>query len=366
MHVLANVGRAVALLAASGVCVAAFPVTSIEPKADAIVIGTVTTRSETSDSVSFDINVERVLKGNPNLQWAHVYHPWNGRVVSGPPDTTIDVKIRGIWFLKGTRSSQWDVLAVNGPDGMIRSFFWPVAAVLPTPYRYPPGSPLLDTLVFEMAAGVESEGIAPASMLDTLTSLNTPVARVVRARFLSSPRTAFRSIGLAALLARGEQGALTQLINMWPSIANDPSHEWVISALRDSFRDVSIDSVQQLVEFAQASSTPPELRSAAVMALASIHTKESLPFLASLLSSSDPEERMRGLFGLSSFANGCPPQTPENVTSGDYLQFKYPSLYRTKETIAEFAFRPGPADQESQLVSFWLDWWNNNKASLTN
>jgi hypothetical protein len=249
---------------------------------------------------------------------------------------------------------------------MIRSFVWPVAAVLPTPYRYPAGTPVLDTLVFEMAGGLESEATAPESMLDTLASLNTPAARVVRLRFLNSQRSGFRCIGLAAILTRGEQGAITQLVQTWPSIATDPSREWVISALRDSFRDLSPDSVLRLVELAKADSTPPELRTATVRALTAIHTKESLQFLASLLSSSDPEVRMRGVFGLSSFANGCPPQTSDNVTSGDYLQFKYPSPYRTKDTIAAFAFRRGPADQESQLVSFWLDWWDRNKVSLTN
>jgi len=35
-----------------------------------------------------------------------------------------------------------------------------------------------------------------------------------------------------------------------------------------------------------------------------------------------------------------------------------------KDRIANFGFRRGPADKESQLVSFWLGWWNANKASI--
>ena len=92
-------------------------------------------------------------------------------------------------------------------------------------------------------------------------------------------------------------------------------------------------------------------------ALAAIHTRETLPFLATLLTSSDSEERMKGVFGLSSFANGCPSQTPANVASMGYLQFSNPSPYRTPATIANFGFLSAPTVQEGQLVSFWLSWW---------
>jgi hypothetical protein len=61
-------------------------------------------------------------------------------------------------------------------------------------------------------------------------------------------------------------------------------------------RDPTPSSVQQLIELASLS---PEMREAVVHAVSSIHTKESLPFLASLLTSADASERARGVFGLS-------------------------------------------------------------------
>jgi hypothetical protein len=73
---------------------------------------------------------------------------------------------------------------------------------------------------------------------------------------------------------------------------------------------------------------------------------------------------MRGVFGISSFVNGCPMQTAENVKSMQYLQCEQATPYKNKETAANFAFRRGPADQEYRVVAFWLDWWNRNKASL--
>lgn len=93
-------------------------------------------------------------------------------------------------------------------------------------------------------------------------------------------------------------------------------------------------------------------------ALAAIHTKEALAFLASLLNSGDSEEQERAVYGVSAFANGCPIQTRENVVSMAYLQCDQPRPYRTSETIANFGFRPGPPDEESALASFWKAWWN--------
>lgn len=134
------------------------------------------------------------------------------------------------------------------------------------------------------------------------------------------------------------------------------SRSFALSALRNDFRATDAASIQQLAILAETPSIDPEVRAAAVRALSSIHTKEALPFLASLLSSADAEEARRGVFGLSSFANGCPPQTPDNVKSMDYLQFKNPSPYRTKETMSAFLSPNGPSAQ----VAFWQQWWKQH------
>ena len=93
-----------------------------------------------------------------------------------------------------------------------------------------------------------------------------------------------------------------------------------------------------------------------------MHTQETLSFLAGLLGSPDPYEQGRAVYGMSSFANGCPPQTPDNVKSLDYLVFKDPAPYRTKETVANFAFGgddvAGNSPGSKRLASFLLDWWN--------
>jgi len=65
------------------------------------------------------------------------------------------------------------------------------------------------------------------------------------------------------------------------------------------------------------------------------------------------------MFGLSLFANGVP-QTPDNVVSLAYLQIPASAPYETADTVANFGFRRGPADQEAALVSFWTSWWSEH------
>jgi hypothetical protein len=75
---------------------------------------------------------------------------------------------------------------------------------------------------------------------------------------------------------------------------------------------------------------------------------------------------MNAIIGLSSFANGCPPQTPENLASMEYIQFKNPSAYRTEQTMGAFAFGPVESERESELAAFWSAWWDQHKAEIMN
>ena len=161
-------------------------------------------------------------------------------------------------------------------------------------------------------------------------------------------------MGLAGLLERNDPDAIVQLAKIWPALGSVPQRSRVLFSLSDSFRDQSAALVRQLAGLVQTSSA--ELRTAAIAALATIHSREALPVLASLLESADPAERMKGIFGISSFANGCLSQTPDNVGSLAYIVLPASAPYQTAETIANFGFRRGPDDEEARLVSFWSSW----------
>jgi hypothetical protein len=199
-----------------------------------------------------------------------------------------------------------------------------------------------------------------AVLLDAFRSMNSPAAQAVVATCVASASPGFQAIGVAGGLERGTPETVHRLAQLWPAINADSDAPDVVCALGDSWRDTAPAGVQQLAALATATTSGSEFRAAAVRALASIHTQEALPFLATLLNSSDPDEQERAVYGLSAFANGCPIQTNDNAVNMAYLQCDQPTPYRTADTIANFGFRPGPPDQEAALVSFWQAWWNDH------
>ena len=341
-------------------------ITDLAARADAIVVGSIETRIDTQDSVSFDLLIERVIKGESITSPVHVNHSWRRRVllpITFP--SQIDMHIEGIWFLRRT-AGDWDILSAAGPDGLMPSLYLPAVPVVPTFYQYSSSTSIPDKVVLEVAAALRAGDLHPETLLYALGSRDSPAANMALTDFLQAPNVAFRSVALASLLTRGKSGSVGKLSEMWSTIREDTSKSYVIAAIRDSFRDTTPSSVQQMVAIADTPEIDADLRGAVVHALVSIHSKEALPFLASLLSSQDPNEQMNAVIGLSSFANGCPMQTPANVTSMDYIQFRNPSPYRTRQTIAAFAFGPVTSERESELVAFWTEWWNQNRAIMFN
>jgi hypothetical protein len=334
-------------------------------RADAIVIGTIDAGTETDQNVSFDLSVVRVLKGKDIPSRVHVSHAWIRRGITFPSGpSAIDLPMHGVWLLTKTTGDTWDVLVVNGPDGILPNLCLPAAEQLPVPYQYSSSAAVVEKLVLEVGAGVQSAKIAPEQFLYSLGGLSSSAVDRILSDFLQSSSISFQTVGVSGLLSRNAPGSVSKLAKMWPVVRQSPNKSLIISALRDSFRDTSPESVQHLVVLANDPSSGQELRAAAIWALKAMHTKESVPFLASLLSSSDPGERVNAVIGLSSFANGCPVQTPANVASMEYMEFKKPSPYRTAETIAAFAFGPVDSERESELTAFWTGWWNEHKAGF--
>lgn len=334
-------------------------------KADIIVVGSIASGTETDQNVSFDLSVIRVIKGNDIPQQLHVNHDWMRRGAMVPAGSmTIDFHTPGIWLLKKTTGDNLDVLPGNEPDGILTNLCLPAVEQLPSAYQYLSSVSVAEKVVLEAGAGVQKSMVAPLQFLDSLGDVNSPTVDRILTGFLQSPDPSFRVVGLSGLLVRNAPGSVSKLVQMWPTNRDNHYTPLVISAVRNSFRDTSPESVQQLVAMANDPSSTGDLRAAIIWALKAMHTKESIPFLASLLSSKDASERMDAVIGISSFANGCPAQTPANVASMEYMHFTNPSPYRTPETIAAFAFGPVTSEREAELVDFWTGWWNKNKAGF--
>ncbi len=333
----------------------------LSTNANAVVVGSVTSRVEGLSQVSFTIEVARVLSGSVPGASVSVVHSWAG-LLRGPA-RVLNQPLYGIWFLRSNAPGSWDVLTAR-PLGVrtILGLFLPASPTPPSgPYAYRPGTPVLDALVYEVAAGVQWANEDPALLVDAFDSTDVPAVEAVLNTCLASADPGFKAVGLAGMLERQRPGVIEQLVRLWPAISGDPHWRYVASALRDSWRDPTPDAVRQLTSMAMAAPVGDEARVAAVGALAAIHTKETLPFLAGLLSSGDPIEQAQAVYGLSSFANGCPMKTRGNIVSMAYLQCDQPGVYKTRDTVANFGFRVGTAEQQSALVSFWQAWWDNHR-----
>ena len=326
-----------------------------------IAVGTMPSRTESATDVSFDLSIQRILKGPAVPGVINVSHNWARKniVISDTPTITVVDTVVGIWCLTPAPSAgAWDVEPINGPDGLFISMFLPAAAVLPAVYAHQAQSvPLADTLFFELAAGAEVAGWNPSAAIGAAHRVQNSSLQFVAGRFLASPNPDFQIAGLAALIPL-QPSAINSVSRLWPSISSNPHRYDLVVAIRETFRDPSPGSIEQLIQLASLS---PEMREAAIHAISSIHTQASLPFLASLLVSSDPKEQARGVFGLSSFANVCPAVTPANVVSMEYLRCAKNGPYSTTDTIAHFATPGTPGDE---VVSFWVNWWRQNQAAL--
>jgi hypothetical protein len=366
-NVLQGIARVAVAGAACLVIASGAGLDYLASQANAVVVGSVAARTESANQVAFTINIDRVLSGSSPGSTVNVVHPWASAMRR--PQLSSSQLLYGMWFLKQGTAGGWDVLTARPSQGTgtVFSLFVPALLTPPTapPYGYAAGTSLDDKLAYEVAAGVaaapaQSVDADPTILLDALGSMNSPAAQHVLAVCEGSPNPALQAVGVAGSLQRALPGAMQSLVELWPTISSDPRVSYVLSALRDSWRDPTPAGVQQLASLAAGGLAGSDPRAAAVRALAAIHTKESLPFLAMLLSSADPDEQVRAIYGLSSFANGCPGQTADNVVSMAYLQCDQPSTYKTQGTVANFAFRSGTPEQEATLVSFWQSWWDNH------
>jgi hypothetical protein len=359
------IARAFAFLAVSVSWLPGAGVDYLSQQSGAVFVGSVSTRVETPTQVSFTVNVVRVLSGSVPSLAVNIVHQWAGSLRTASA-VTIDQPLYGIWFLNGgSLGHPWDVLTARPSMGVriILGLFLPAST---TPPMIAAGTSSLDNILHEVAAGVQSAPAGspdgdPTILLDAFGSTDTPAVRTMIAAGLASDNPGYQAVSLAGGLARGLPGMIHELSALWPQINGDRHAMYVVSALRDSWRDTTPAEVQDAASL--AASAPPGsngLRAAAVRALAAIHTPGTLPFLATLLSSADPSEQERAVYGLSSFANGCPVQSPRNAASMAYLECNQPSSYTTADTLANFGFRQGLPAQEAPLVAYWQTWWNGH------
>lgn len=329
----------------------------LEQSADLIVVGEAGGESHPGAPESFLIDVRRVVKGDPALSGERI--TVNSSVVQYAAGA-------GIWFLKAAPTG-WQLFPVIDGDVPFFSTFFPgPTGPLPGTWARSPDAPLSDKLASELGAAMEDANPVPAQFIflenGLLDQLKSPVVQLIYRRLSMSAKPAQREAGLGGMLRAGNAAALT-------SAAQTPfafrENGLLLSTLRREFRATDADSVDALGQLATSPNLSPALRQAASHALAAIHTRAALPYLATLLDDSDAALRVEAIGGMGSFANGLAVQTSGNASTLPWLQRPADAPYKTAETLANFGVgRLAIERNESAYLSFWRAWWSQNRAAL--
>jgi hypothetical protein len=190
---------------------------------------------------------------------------------------------------------------------------------------------------------------------------DSPSVRQLFRQFANSANPAVKALGIAELVRRGDSSALHQLEAETAVLAEASESTLIVHSLA-MVRDSNPETIRALSRLAASGSKIEGLNLAAARALRSMHTEQTLPYLASLLDSDDPNMRAEGVLGLSFYANGVPIVGQGGTPGMSFLRVRKPTKYTTKETREYLGFDP---TRENEFIAFWRDWWLRHRNELS-
>jgi hypothetical protein len=92
------------------------------------------------------------------------------------------------------------------------------------------------------------------------------------------------------------------------------------------------------------------------------HTKETLPYLARLLDSTNQEVRYQAMAGLADFCylGGTPTEEQLNSRGHPTPDLRQPRPYMTDDVGQNFPTVQGFKQDEQRYITFWKNWWANH------
>jgi hypothetical protein len=339
---------AVCILATSGL-LHAESLLRLIPASDAIVVGTESAPVQVGNTVTFYLDIERVLHGDVETGRV-LYVTWFPKYgASLPPGSP---SYRGIWFLRKTDAGSWECIPAGdtGNAQFFPNLSLPVSqGTLPAQLAYDAGTTALaDQIVLETAAGTPRNDWTV--VLNVAGGMDSPGA--LRAfRYLASQAANQRVLGLAGLIRAGDTGGLLSAEDISGQLTNNTP--FIASSVED-FRSTDPTGIAALGRMATSTeaSLPTKMKTASARALATIHSADTAPWLALLLDSPDLEMQLWGARGMSYFVNGVEIPTPAKPSFD--LNVRHPSAYRNRDTDLHTGYGRG---QESSFIEYWRAWW---------
>lgn len=325
-------------------------------RADAVVIGEVLSGHHAGRTATCTLIVRRTVKGRllpndrMNLSWTSGF--------SYDDDLTGRY---GLWFLNESAAGSWSLLHVKRD-----SPYLPLSKSGSERIAIPTGVPVLPPaetaedrmgaeLVLALQAYRTPQDIrAAASELVALE--NTPFVGSLFKVLRANVDPELKAIGLAGMLKRNDVTALIEIAGNIDQLSKVQARPLVLSAIM-SRRDVSPEAIQALGKI--SSSSDFDVQFSAGDALAELHTRDTVPFLAQLLDSPHKMTREAAMRGLSLFVENLPIATPDNVWNGKAnIPRPGPAPYRTAETDRySLSHRRLGSTDDTEYVQFWKSWW---------
>jgi hypothetical protein len=334
---------------------ALMPAHVLTNQADVIVVATVLGITSTQAVPVWGFRVEAVLKGAVR-PGDTVTATWPSPGLQDSRHLASSSPLRGLFFLKDAGAGGLQIIPVtSGGDDVSNAFFLRSVGLV----TYSSADTVLDKTFRELAlAGTQGDSTALSSLLGTVREAKSrpPATRDVCLQLAAAPLTAANTVGTKCLLTLGDVQALSSVTANQDVLFQSDAGVSVSRFVGEDFTNTDPSAITMLGDMIRTS-RHPELQQAAARALARMHTRPSLPYLAGILTSSDVKLVTFAVGGLSMFANNVPIGTNETV----------PGPYRTAETIAHSTMDERLVQAKpSYYVAFWQQWWQQNQKQLTN
>lgn len=315
-------------------------------------------------TATLDLRIIRVLKG-VEPAGAVVQATWlRPPAVTGTALPSGATK-QGIVFLKRS-ANQLSPISFTSPSTRLEDVYIPAVSPVAADYLYQPQTSPFEKVLNELANAVDSMPENPLLQFvhhGSLEKHSSPAMLKLYTSLSQDNAPSRKVLGLAGLLRRGDPGALKQLELQWTDLMASPNRGLLEFGIEASYRNPDPAGVAVIGRLANNAALRLSLRKALAGALASIHSRESVPFLVQLLDSPDLELQSWGVGGLAFFANHGPgkPGAPMSAqTSG-----KEDAPFRTKDTLAHFAMGGAFEKNRDNYVQFWKAWWAEHRQKLS-
>ncbi|MEO8659508.1 MAG: hypothetical protein ABI693_13635 [Bryobacteraceae bacterium] len=334
------------------------PVNLLVKNADAVVIGKILDGTVTAAQIAtVHLKVQEVLKGDIRTGDVLTFdYRLRGDVARY---TTSIEKDRGLFFLKSA-SGAWLLVPVT--SGSILEFRGTFFGLPPQPiatrFRNPAEVSIHMRILAEVAGAMESVGTQRGGAIDFASEYRSNPSHAMKALFIQfkeSKNPLLRAEGLRGAVSSGDERTLAE-VEQGPKSLSATEVAMIAEEIQYYVKSSDARSVARLGRIAVSQAAPGQLREASLTALARIHTRECLPYLAAFLDDPDLGRRSLAVGGMAMFAN--------HVPLGEHEPSAGPWKYRTADTLRFSGMDPASVQNMPGTVAFWKSWWPEHRQEL--